>query len=242
MPAGQAAGSQLSSRDVGRGDRRAAPRSALAVFLANRAVVAALARAAGSHAHPEARRGGVHAAQRRGVARARAGAGAGPVGAVGGAGLDGAALRLRPAVLDLRHLPNARRPARPAPRPARLVAPDGEDVRVRRPRGGRRCGESRGGRVPGLRARADRGAACVSAGGHGERPGRGARRGRAAVRRRDRQHRDRPAERGSRGERQHTRQRNARLRASPRTVAASGRGRRGCAPPRMSRRLRPARR
>jgi unspecific monooxygenase len=45
---------------------------------------------------------------------------------------DGAALRLRAAVLDRGHLPHARRPARPAPRPARLVAPDGEDVRVRR--------------------------------------------------------------------------------------------------------------
>src|SRR5947207_3960297 len=60
----QAPRSQLSARADAGGDRRAGARPEVVGLLGDGALVAALAGAARSHAHPEAGGGGVHAAQR----------------------------------------------------------------------------------------------------------------------------------------------------------------------------------
>ena len=72
--------------------------------------------------------------------------------------------RLRPAVLDRRHLPAARRPHRPSPRPARLVARDGEDVRARHDRAAGRGGDAAAAEFRDYVARAGRAAPPRAAG------------------------------------------------------------------------------
>ena len=117
-------------------------------------------------------------------------------------------------------LPAARRAHRPPPRPARLVAPAREDVRVRHDAGAGRLGDGGGRRVPRLRGRAGRGAPPLAA----RRPRHGARRGRGrrrpALRRRDRLDRRRAAERRPRGDGEHARQRRPRAAAPSRTSGA----------------------
>ena len=81
-------------------------------FWDSRALEPALARAARAHADPEARRGGVHAPQRREPALAGARTLAHELlEPLARARRDGAAPRLRAAVLDRRDLPPARRAA-----------------------------------------------------------------------------------------------------------------------------------
>src|SRR5262249_6630272 len=136
---------------------RCAPRPALAGVLGQRALEPPLARAARPHAAPEARGCGFHPSKRRGSPRALAPPGIGAAPTARGGRRDGAPLPLRAALLDLRHLPDARSAARPPSRPPGVVAPDGEDVRVRRAAGGGRGGEPSGSGVRGLRPRVDRG-------------------------------------------------------------------------------------